>query len=109
MNRFVCKSRKFSIICCFFIFFIILSLFGILWIRSNVITIEYRLSQLEERRKNLLREQKMLLAQKSSLTSIARLEKGELFSYHFPDRKKVIYITQDSTTSVNRVSFNHRD
>ncbi|MCX8034217.1 MAG: hypothetical protein N3A00_02730 [Thermodesulfovibrio sp.] len=109
MNRFVCKGRNFNIIGCLFIFLIILSVFGILWIRSNVITIEYRLSQLEEKKKNLLREQKMLLAQKSSLTSIARLEKGELFSLHFPDRKKVIYITQDSTTSVNRISFNQRD
>ncbi len=109
MNRFVCKCRYFNIIFCLFIFLIILSVFGILWIRSNVVAVEYKLSQLEEKKKNLLREQKMLLAQKSSLTSIARLERGELFSLHFPDRKKVIYITQDSNTSVNRVSFNKRD
>lgn len=109
MNRFVYKGRHFSIIVCFLIFLIILSIFGILWIRSNVIAVEYRLSQLEEKKKNLLREQKMLLAQKSSLTSVARLERGELFSLNFPDRKKVIYITQDSTISVNRVSFNQQD
>lgn len=109
MNRFVCKFKYFNIVFCLFTFLIILSVFGILWIRSNVIAVEYRLSQLEEKKKNLLREQKMLLAQKSSLTSIARLEKGEVFSLHFPDRKKVIYITQDFTNSVNRVSFNKRD
>lgn len=109
MIRFVCKYRYFNIIFFLFIFLIILSIFGILWIRSNVIAVEYKLSQLEEKKKNLLREQKILLAQKSSLTSIARLERGEVFSLHFPDRKRVIYITQDSNASMNRVSFNKRD
>lgn len=109
MSRFVCKYRYFNIIFCFLIFLIIFSVFGILWIRSNVIAVEYRLSQLEEKKKNLLREHRMLLAQKSSLTSIARLERGEVFSLHFPDRKRVIYISQDSNTSMNRVSFNKRD
>lgn len=93
---------------CLFIFCIVLALFGILWIRSNVIAIEYKLSQLEEKKKSLLREQKILLAQKSSLTSIARLEKGEVLSLHFPDRKKVVYIT-DKSVSVSKISYNHRD
>lgn len=108
MNRLICKSRGFGFMSCLFIFFIVLALFGILWIRSNVIAIEYKLSQLEEKKKSLLREQKMLLAQKSSLTSIARLEKGEVISLNFPDRKKVVYITEKSV-SVSKISYKHRD
>jgi hypothetical protein len=109
MRRICYKSKFFGFIACLFIFLNVFFVFGILWVRSNVIAIEYKLSQLEEKKKKLLREQNTLLAQKSHLTSISRLGKIELYSLHFPDREKIIYLTQDSLTAVNRVSFNQRN
>ncbi len=108
MNKFLYRSRNFVLISGILLFLGVLSLFGILWIRSNVIALEYRLSQLEEKKKNLIRQQRILLAEKASLTSIARFEKGDIINLYFPDRKKVVYITEKAP-SISKVSFNRRD
>lgn len=109
MNRLLCRGRQYLLICSSLLFMIIMSVFGILWIKSNVITVEYKLSQMEDRKRALLREQRVLLAEKASLTNISRLRQGELYSLNFPDRRKVVYITKDSRISLNKVSLNQRD
>ncbi|HHW21036.1 MAG TPA: hypothetical protein PKZ17_05200 [Thermodesulfovibrio thiophilus] len=91
---------------------IILSLctiFSILWIRSNVISLEYRLSNLEDKKKEILRERRMLLAEKSSLTSFVRLDNVEGHLLVFPDRKKVVYIYGNPENVVKVVNFNKKN
>lgn len=57
MNKICFGGKGFYLIRILLIFLTVVSIFAILWIRSNVITIEYRLSQLEEKR-NILLENK---------------------------------------------------
>lgn len=108
MRNYFCKMNFFNFFQCFILIMIVLSIFAILWIRSNVITVEYRLSQLEERKRALLREQKLLLAERASVSSFARIEKSETYSFQFPDRKKVIFITKKPEDSVTNVSYKLR-
>lgn len=108
MSRALCKFKLFRLIQCLMIFLIVISIFGILWIRSNVLTVEYKLSQLEDKKKALLREQKVLLAERASLTSLAKVERTDSIALQFPDRKKVIYITKKSEDTITNVSFNLR-
>ncbi|GAB5046521.1 hypothetical protein [Thermodesulfovibrio sp. TK110] len=89
------------------IVFILFAIFAILWVRSNVISVEYRLSSLEEKKKALLRENKNLVAQKSSLTSFVRINNEHLLV--FPDRKKVVYIEGSPESFVKTVSFNKKN
>lgn len=108
MRKSLCKMNFFSFVQCFIIIMIVLSIFAILWIRSNVLTVEYKLSQLEERKKALLREQKVLLAERASISSFSRIEKSDTYYLQFPDRKKVIYITKKPEDSITSVSYNVR-
>lgn len=74
-----------------------------------MVAIEYKLSQLEEKKKNLIREQKLLIAEKSSITSLAKIERGEVCYLRFPDRSKVVYVNKDFNILISKVNFGPRE
>ncbi|GAB6182524.1 hypothetical protein [Thermodesulfovibrio hydrogeniphilus] len=82
----------------------LISIFAILWVRANVVSIEYRLGNLEEKKKILLKEKKILLAEKASLSSIVRFD-NQGNTMVFPDRKKVVYIAGNPQTLIKNVKF----
>ena len=79
-----------------FITFLLCSLFGIVWLRSNYISVEYVISELENKKADRLRESKMLIAEKASLMSMQRVEKTAArdLGLVFPDRTKVVYVRE---------------
>lgn len=104
MNR-IRSSGNFSILYFVLMFLCLVMIFATLWIRSNVIAVEYKLSSLEDKKKNLLKERKILLAEKASLTSFAKLEGREGHLLVFPDRKKVVYIVGSPESMAKTTSF----
>lgn len=87
----------------------LLAIFANLWIRSNVISLEYRLSSLEEKKKKMLNERRLLLAEKSSLTSFVRINNVEGLFLVFPDRRNVVYIYGNPESLVRPVNFNRKN
>ncbi|MCS7215576.1 MAG: hypothetical protein RMI30_06685 [Thermodesulfovibrio sp.] len=84
------------------------AIFAILWIRSTVISLEYRLSSLEEKKRQILNERRHLLAEKASLTSFVRIHNSDSHFLVFPDRKKVVYISGNPESLVKTVRFNKK-
>lgn len=91
------------------IVFSLFAIFAILWIRSNVISMEYRLSSLEEKKKKMLNERRLLLAEKSSLTSFVRINNVDGLFLVFPDRRKVVYISGNPESLVRTINFNRKN
>jgi len=79
-----------------FIAFLLFGLFGIVWLRSNYTSMEYTISELENRKADKLREAKMLMAEKAVLMSMHRVEKTAVrdLGLVFPDRTKVVYVKE---------------
>lgn len=77
-----------------FITFLLCGIFGIVWLRSNFTSVEYTISELENKKADRLREAKMLMAEKASLMSMHKVEKTAVrdLGLVFPDRKKVTYV-----------------
>jgi len=75
--------------------------FGIVWLRSNLISMEYGISELEKARLDRLRETKMLMAEKSSLLSTQKLEKTAAgnMGLVLPDRRKVVFVKRKDVES----------
>ena len=86
----------------------LLGLFGMVRLRSGVVSISYDLRNLEEKKMESLKEMKMLLADRSKVISLANI--GSSFQgrnngdykrvsseYVFPDRVKVIHIKKRNT------------
>ena len=89
-----------------FITFLLCGLFGIVWLRSNFISMEYTISELENKKAERLREGKMLMAEKAALISMHRVDKTAVrdIGLVFPDRKKVVYV-REKTQGPQRASL----
>lgn len=85
-HRFLLKS--------FLIILLVLSVFIMLSQKSTFTAIEYRISKLEKKKTDLLRERKYLLTTKASLSSIGNIKKadGKTEDFHFPDRTRIVYV-----------------
>lgn len=81
-----------------FITFLLCGLFGIVWLRSNYTSMEYTISELENRKADSLRQAKMLMAEKASLMSMRGVEKTAVrdLGLVFPDRTRVVYVKERS-------------
>lgn len=75
---------------------LLVSIFSIVWLRSSVVSMEYRLGKLESTKMEMLKERKHLDAQRASLMSVERLGKTAAREYVFPDRVKVVYVKKDN-------------
>jgi hypothetical protein len=75
---------------------LIILAFGLVYLRSSFVSLEYNLGDLEKKKTQHLKERKMLLAERTNLLSFAKLETDRNGESGFvtPDRLKVIYINK---------------
>jgi hypothetical protein len=65
--------------------------FGLVKLRSSVVSVEYNIGALEQKKDEALRERKLLVAELASLRSIQVVDAREM-ALAFPDRQKVFYV-----------------
>lgn len=95
---------------------LLFGLFGLVWLRSSVVSIAYDLRTLEEKKMESLKETKMLLADRSKAISLASI--GSAFQgpgkgdykrvssgYVFPDRVKVIHVKRHTGPETYKASL----
>ncbi len=95
---------------------LLLGLFGLIWLRSSVVTIAYDLRNLEEKKMDSLKERNILLAERAKLMSIEKIEA----SFHggvnegvrlasgenmFSNRVRVIHIKRNHAPAPYRASL----
>jgi hypothetical protein len=90
------------------IILLLISVFFIVWLRSSVISLEYSISSLEKKKAELMRDAKMLLAERASLMSVERFEKVAANGFTFPDRVKVVYVKRTKDNEPYRASFKEK-
>lgn len=98
-----------------FIAFLLVGAFGIVWLRSNVIRLEYTISDLEKKRIEYLKERKILLAEKAGILSFENVEASLSRNYStaggfiLPDRVRVIHIKKESRSLPYKASLKEKD
>lgn len=90
---------------------ILFGIFSIVWLRSNVRAVEYGISSLENKRMEIIKERKLLLAERSSIQSIQNVKnKGDgKLGLVFPDRVKVVYVKKGEGSGPLRASLEGRN
>ncbi len=99
---------------------LLLGLFGLVWLRSGVVTTAYDLRNLEEKKMESLKETKLLLAERAKLMSLEKIDasfrgsmKGEArlatAENMFSNRVRVIHIKRNSVPGLYRASLQVRD
>ncbi len=98
------------------IIILLFGLFGMVWLRSSVVSVSYDLRNLDEKKMEALKEMKTLLAERSKIISVANIgssfqgrgnknHKNVSSDYVFPDRAKVIQVKRRSGTETYRASL----
>ena|SRR5208283_4256104 len=82
-------------------------IFGIVWLRSSVVSLEYSLSNLEKKKTELMRDKKVLAAEQSNLLYIGRLQSvaSNGAGFEFPDRVRVIYVKASDKSDIYKASL----
>jgi len=82
-------------------------IFGIVWLRSSVVSLEYSLSNLEKRKSELVREKKELAAEQANLLYIGRLQTvaSNGTGFEFPDRVRVVYVRAPGKSDIYKASL----
>ena len=82
-------------------------IFGIVWLRSSVVSLEYSLSNLEEKKSELMREKKVLAAEQANLLYIGRLQSvaSNGTGFEFPDRVRVVYVNSSGKNDIYKASL----
>jgi cell division protein FtsL len=72
----------------------ILLIFMLVWLRSNLVKMEYELGQYQKLRETLLDEKRRLILEKEKFTSLKNIERVAISRLHLSttERKKVFYV-----------------
>jgi hypothetical protein len=89
---------------------LLVGVFGLVYLRSNFMTLEYSLGELEKKKMQCLRDRKMLFAEKTSQLSFARLESSadDREGFILPDRLKVVHVTKGSRSLPHQASLKQK-
>ena len=92
----ICRRTRLSYLIAPVLCLMLLSgIFGLVRLRSSVISIEYRIGSLERQKAEALKRQKVLAAELASLLSIQEVGNRDI-ALVFPDRQKVFYVNRDT-------------
>jgi len=73
---------------------VFMGIFGMVWLRSEIVSTEYAIGELELRMEEALKEKQQLEAMLSSAMSIREVGQRGL-GLNFPDRQKVFYVLRE--------------
>jgi hypothetical protein len=81
--------------------------FGIVWLRSSVVSLEYSLSNLEKKKSGIMKENKTLAAEQANLLYVGRLQNvaSNGAGLEFPDRVRVVYVNTSGKPNVYTASL----
>lgn len=91
------------------VFLLVLSVFTIVWLRSSVVSLEYSINTLEKKKIQLMKDTKLLAAEKSNLLSMERFEKVAANSFVIPDRIKVVHVKKLKDKEPQKVALSAED
>ena len=76
------------------------------WLRSSVRAMEYTISSLDNKRMEMIKEKKLLMADRSGILSIQNVRAGGNKSdLVFPDRVNVVYVKKGESSGVLKASL----
>ena len=103
-------NRKWTLFKLTFSVCLVIGLFALVGLRAAVVNLEYEFADLNRQKIDLVRESKMLAAQRASLYSARKIEDiatGRLGMQH-PKREDVYFVKRSSGASAYKVSMESR-
>lgn len=103
------KNRRFGLIIkfCFFLYMVI-GIFALVWLKTAVLNLEYRVGELQKEMSSVMRERKLISAERASLHSSKRIEEVAIknLGMSLPEREKVFFVRRIPAAGPHNVSMN---
>lgn len=89
-----------------FFFCVFIGVFTLIWLRTAVVSLEYELSELGRQKTELLREEKLVLAEKASFYSIEKIEEIAVkrLGMSLAKREKIFFVKETTGAAPYKVS-----
>lgn len=88
-----------------FFIFLICSIFAIVWLRSNIVALEYEISSLETKKAEKQRETRLLVAERAELLSFQRIKLVTARQgFDLVDRTRILIVKR--STDTRQASYN---
>lgn len=88
-----------------FFIFLICSIFAIVWLRSNIVALEYEISSLETKKAEKQRETRLLVAERAELLSFQRIKLVTARQgFDYVDRTRILIVKR--STDTRQASYN---
>ncbi len=108
------RKKKASLLSCILkpclVAILFVGVFGLVYMKSNFVKLEYSLGELEKKKMNCMKERKRLLAEKTSQLSFARLESSsdDREGFVLPDRLKVVHVSKQMRSLPQQASLKQK-
>jgi cell division protein FtsL len=101
------KDKKWALVKFNFCVFVFVCFFGLVWLRVHVVNLEYELGQLESRQAGLIKQGRILSAERANLYSAGKIEKiaTKRLGMIFPERERVFFVKKAKGATPYKVSI----
>lgn len=99
------KNKRWTIIKFCFFLYVFIGVFALTWLRTTVVNLEYDLSQLGDQKMALVREGRLLSAERASLYSVGKIEEVAIkeLGMSFPKREEIFFVKKTTGAAPYKV------
>lgn len=89
-----------------FIYFVV-GLFALVWLSTHVVSLEYELGDLNKKKTSLIREQRLVTANRANFYSARNIEETavNVLGMRTPDRKNIFYVGRREEAGLYKVAM----
>lgn len=100
------KNKRWGFIKFCFFFYMFISVFVLIWLRIAVVKLEYELGQLREQKTALLKDGKLISAERANLYSVGKIEEVAIkqLGMTFPKREKIFFVKRVTVATPHKAS-----
>jgi cell division protein FtsL len=83
-----------------------MGVFALIWLRTAIVSLEYELTTLQNQKAELMREEKLMAAEKANVYSIEKIEKVAIkrLGMKLPERDKIVFVKKITGAGPYKVS-----
>jgi cell division protein FtsL len=100
------RNKRWKLIKFTFFLGVFIGVFALIWLRTMVVNLEYELSQLGKQKMELMREERLVSAEKANFYSMKQIEETAIkqLGMNLPKREKIFFVKKITGAAPYRVS-----
>ncbi|MBI4826819.1 MAG: hypothetical protein HY807_10440 [Nitrospirae bacterium] len=101
------KKKKWTLLKFSLFIYFVAGLFTLIWFRTQVVSLEYELGSLNQQKTSLMREQKLVTANRANFYSAQNIEATavNVLGMSPPDRKNIFYVGRTEEAGLYKVAM----